>query len=85
MQTLAGSTQGALEVAQRHGPSMHVLNVKGKLTEEVVAENANHLVGSAAIWDNTQHSALDNAHLLDAECSRSETQFTQKYAVVTTA
>lgn len=68
MQALAGSTQGALEVAQRHGPSMHILDVKGKLTEEVVAENANHLIGSAAIWDNTQPSVLDSAHFLDAEC-----------------
>lgn len=49
MQALAGSTKGALEVAQRHGPSMHILNVKGKLAEEVVAENANHIIGSAAI------------------------------------
>lgn len=48
MQALAGNTQGALEVAQRHGPPVHVLNVKGELAEEVVAENANHLIGSAA-------------------------------------
>lgn len=48
MQALAGRTKGALEVAQRHSPSMHILNVKGKLTEEVVAENANHIISIAA-------------------------------------
>lgn len=51
MQALAGNTQGALEVAQRQGPSMHIFNVKGKLAEEVVAKNANHLIGSAARQD----------------------------------
>lgn len=72
MQALAGSTQGALEVAQRHGPSMHVLNVMGKLAEEVVAENANHLIGSAARQDKTHNttfytvniSSLRNANIL---------------------